>query len=261
MPEGDSLHRAAARLRPLVGLELSASSPHPRGLVTGVAAAVDGRRLEGVEAVGKHLLLRFEGGVTVRSHLRMSGRWRVGPVGSTGIGSIGTGSIGTGSIGTGRPWLVLRGEAIEATQWNGPVLTLDTGPVRRLGPDLLAEATEPRSVVGRIRATDPGRPLGEVLQDQRLVAGIGNMWMSETLWAARLSPWLSLRAVADEQLLAALEWSRAAMRASVAGARPQRAVYRRVGRPCPRCGTPIASRGQGDDNRTAYWCPACQPAA
>ena len=93
MPEGDSLHRAAARLRPLVGRDVTASSPHPRGLVTGVAAAVDGRRLEAVEAVGKHLLLRFEGGVTVRSHLRMNGRWRVGPIGSTRHG---------------RPWLVLR---------------------------------------------------------------------------------------------------------------------------------------------------------
>src|SRR4029079_4215826 len=82
MPEGDSLHRAAARLRTLFGLRLTAPSPHPRGLVTGVAKAIDGRRLEGVEAVGKNLLLRFEGGVTVRSHLRMNGRWRVGPSGS-----------------------------------------------------------------------------------------------------------------------------------------------------------------------------------
>ena len=136
MPEGDSLHRAAARLQPLVGLRLAATSPHPRGLVTGVAKAVDGRRLEGVEAVGKNLLLRFEGGVTVRSHLRMNGRWRVGRVGSTGAG---------------RPWLVLRGETIEATQWNGPVLTLDLGPVLRLGPDLLADGSDPAVLVARLR--------------------------------------------------------------------------------------------------------------
>ena len=72
MPEGDSLHRAAIRLQPLVGRRIAASSPHPRGEATGVARAVDGRVLESVEAVGKHLLLRFEGGVTVRSHLRMT---------------------------------------------------------------------------------------------------------------------------------------------------------------------------------------------
>ena len=71
MPEGDSLHRAALRLQPLVGRRVAASSPNPRGEATGVARAVDGRLLESVEAVGKHLLLRFEGGVTVRSHLRM----------------------------------------------------------------------------------------------------------------------------------------------------------------------------------------------
>lgn len=244
MPEGDSLHRAAARLRPLVGLRLTASSPHPRGLVTGVAKAVDGLRLESVEAVGKNLLLRFEGGVTVRSHLRMNGRWRVGPLGSSGAG---------------RPWLVLRGDAIEASQWNGPVLTLDPGPVRRLGPDLLADGSDPAGLVARLRRADGTRPLGEVLQDQRLVAGIGNMWMSETLWAVRLSPWLPLGKADDEALRDALGWARTAMRASVAGARPSRAVYRRAGRPCGRCGTPIESRGQGDDNRTAYWCPACQP--
>ena len=244
MPEGDSLHRAAARLRPLVGLRLTATSPNPRGLVTGVAKAIDGRRLESVEAVGKNLLLRFEGGITVRSHLRMNGRWRVGPIGSTGVG---------------RPWLLLRGDGIEATQWNGPVLTLDAGPVRRLGPDLLADASDPAVLIGRLRRGDGSRPLGEVLQDQRLVAGIGNMWMSETLWAVRLSPWLRLGAVTDDELAAALAWARTAMRASVAGARPNRAVYRRAGRPCHRCGTPIESRGQGDDNRTAYWCPLCQP--
>jgi len=212
--------------------------------VTGVAKAIDGLRLEGVEAVGKNLLLRFEGGVTVRSHLRMNGRWRVGPIGSTGAG---------------RPWLLLRGDTVEATQWNGPVLTLDVGPVRGLGPDLLADETDPAALVARLRRGDGARPLGEVLQDQRLVAGIGNMWMSEALWAARLSPWLPLANARDEGLLEALEWARSAMRASVAGARPVRAVYRRAGRACGRCGTPIVSRGQGDDNRTAYWCPTCQP--
>ena len=244
MPEGDSLHRAAARLRPLVGLRLTATSPHPRGLVTGVAKAIDGRRLEGVEAVGKNLLLRFEGGVTVRSHLRMNGRWRVGPIGSTGAG---------------RPWLLLRGEAVEATQWNGPVLTLDLGPVRRLGPDLLADGSDPAALVARLRRGDGSRPLGEVLQDQRLVAGIGNMWMSEALWAVRLSPWLPLAAGAR----------RGARRGVAVGAvgdarlgcgcaaGSRRVPPRRA--PCGRCGTPIVSRGQGDDNRTAYWCPACQP--
>jgi endonuclease-8 len=246
MPEGDSLHRAAARLRPLVGERVAASSPNSRGLATNVARAVDGRVLESVEAVGKHLLLRFEGGVTVRSHLRMNGRWRVRERG--------------GPAWRGSPWLVLETARHEATQWNGPVLTLDDGPARRLGPDLLAEATTVARVVGRIRAADPRRLLGEVLLDQRVVSGIGNMWLAELLWQARLSPWREAGAASDEELAAALSWARVAMRRSVAGERPPRAVYRRAGRPCPRCGTPVRSRGLGEHNRTAYWCERCQRA-
>ena len=243
MPEGDALHRAAARLQPLVGQRIEAESPHPQGAATGVARVVDGRVLEGVEAVGKHLLLRFEGGVVLRSHLRMSGRWRVGPRG--------------GEL-RGRPWLVLRGGSWEASEWNGPVLTLEERPVRRLGPDLLAESTEVEDVVGRLRA-DPGRLVGEALLDQRLVAGIGNMWLAEALWHARVSPWRRVEEVPDDELVAAVGWARDAMRASVRGVRSRRMAYRRAGRPCRRCGTPIESRGLGEANRTAYWCPRCQP--
>jgi endonuclease-8 len=243
MPEGDSLHRIAARLGPLVGHRVSASSPNPRGQVTGVAAAIDGRVLERVEAVGKHLVLRFDRGVTLRSHLRMTGRWTIGPV---------------GSVRKGSPWLVLRAGSIEAAQWNGPVLTLDTRAVGDLGPDLLADATDPVTVVERLRRADGDRPLGQALQDQRLVAGIGNMWMSEALWAVGLSPWLSLASVDDSELLAAVTWVRGAMRNAVIDPRPARAIYRRAGRPCLRCRELVRSRGQGDANRTAYWCPGCQ---
>jgi endonuclease VIII len=243
MPEGDALHRAAARLQRLVGQRIEAESPNPQGEVTGVARAVDGRVLERVEAVGKHLLLHFEGGVVVRSHLRMNGRWRVGPRAST----------------RGRPWLVLRGGGWEATQWNGPVLTLERRPLGRLGPDLLADDTDVAAVVARLRREPPSRVVGEALVDQRVVAGIGNMWLAEALWHARVSPWAALGAVSDEELEAAVYWAREAMRAAVHVPRGRRSVYRRAGMACRRCGTPIASRGLGDANRTAYWCPSCQP--
>jgi endonuclease-8 len=154
---------------------------------------------------------------------------------------------------------VLRGGAWEARQWNGPVLTLDERPVRRLGPDLLAAETEVEDVVRRLRLADPERVVGEALLDQRLVAGIGNMWLAEALWHARVSPWRMLRDVGDEELEGALRFAQEHMRASAAGARPSRAAYRRSGRSCPRCGTPIRSRGLGETNRTAYWCPTCQP--
>ena len=93
-------------------------------------------------------------------------------------------------------------------------------PVRRLGPDLLAAGSDPAALVGRLRRGDGSRPLGEVLQDQRLVAGIGNMWMSETLWAVRLSPWLPLANAGDEELLEALQWARSAMQAVGRGCAP-----------------------------------------
>jgi endonuclease-8 len=244
MPEGDSLHRVAARLQALVGERVDASSPSPRGLATGVARAVDGRVLDSVEAIGKHLLLRFEGGVTVRSHLRMNGRWRV--------------RERNGRALSGSPWLVLLTQRFEATQWNGPVLTLDDGRAARLGPDLLAGTTRVDDVVARLRAVDSRRLLGDVLVDQRVVSGIGNMWLAELLWRARLSPWRALGAATDDELADGLTWARAAMLESVRGARSARAVYRRAGRPCPRCGAPVSSRGLGDANRTAYWCASCQ---
>src|SRR5919108_1283136 len=107
MPEGDSLHRAARRLQALVGERVAVEAPHPRAAAEGVAERIDGRRLLGVEAIGKNLLLRFEGGLVLRSHLRMTGRWQVRP--------------GRAKL-VGKPWLVLRSTGHEAVLWNGPVL-------------------------------------------------------------------------------------------------------------------------------------------
>lgn len=245
MPEGDTLHRAAQRLQALVGECVEVEAPHPRAAATGVAPRIDGKLLEGVEAVGKHLLLRFQGGLVLRSHLRMSGRWRVEP---------------RGTPRTGRPWLVLRGATLEAVLWNGPVLSLDRGPVERLGPDILAPELDLDAIVARFRR-QASRAVGDVLLDQHVVAGIGNMWKAEALWQARLSPWQPVRDCEDMQLRDVLGGARRTMQAALAGPRPRRSVYRRAGRPCPRCGEPIRSRGQGDDNRIAYWCPGCQAGA
>jgi endonuclease-8 len=242
VPEGDSLHRAARRLQPLVGQRLEVESPNPRAQATGVAGRVDGRVLESVEAVGKNLLLRFEGGLVVRSHLRMTGRWRIEP---------------RGTARTGLPWLVLRGDELEGVLWNGPVLTLEARNVRRLGQDVLAEDFDVDAAMRRLRGAAQLR-LGEALQDQRLLAGIGNMWMAEALWTVRVSPWAWVRDASDETLREVVEAARRLMREALATGRPGRQVYRRAGRPCLRCGTIVRSRGQGDENRTAYWCPGCQ---
>src|SRR5919199_4404224 len=152
MPEGDTLHRIAERMRVLEGEVVEARSPHPRADALGIAGRIDGRRLERVEAVGKHLLLTFEGDLVVRSHLRMRGRWRVQPAGRKLVGT---------------PWLVLRGGAVEAILWHGPVLTMGRDAVRRLGPDIMDEPPDLDAAVARLRAAPPGRQIGEALVDQR----------------------------------------------------------------------------------------------
>jgi len=244
VPEGDAIHRTAARLQLLVGQRVAASSPSPRARATRIAERVDGRRLEAVNAVGKNLVLRFEGGIVVRSHLRLSGRWTVRP---------------TGAPLRGTPWLVLAGDTAEAVLWNGPVLELDPRALERLGPDILERPARIDAMLARFRRADPMRPFGETLLDQSLVSGIGNMWMAEILWMVELSPWRRLGDVSDAERRSALEAAAAAMSAALdRGRAATRSVYRRTGRPCPRCGTTVGSRGQGDANRIAYWCHGCQ---
>jgi endonuclease-8 len=161
----------------------------------------------------------------------------------------------------GTPWLVLRGSTVEAVQWNGPVLELESDVARRLGPDILAPEPDYDAMLSRLRLAPASTYLGEALLQQRFVAGIGNKWMAEALWEARLSPWRAIGGVGDADLRRALAAAARLMRESLAGVRGGRAVYRRAGRPCPRCGEPIRSRGQGDANRIAYWCARCQPDA
>jgi endonuclease-8 len=243
MPEGDSLHRAARRLQVLVGETVEVESPNPRAAATGVAEQLDGRRLERVEAVGKNLVLSFEGGLVLRSHLRMSGRWMVRD---------------RGAATRGRPWLVLRGSGREAVLWGGPVLELNKRALRRLGPDILSRPPELDRMVTNLRRIDQAREVGDALLDQRVVAGIGNLWKAEALWQANVSPWRRVGETTNDELRSVLTEAASLMRRSVDSGREERTIYRKAGRPCPRCRTPIESRGQGDANRTAYWCPSCQ---
>jgi endonuclease-8 len=244
VPEGDAIHRAAQRLQALVGQRIEAESPHPRSQAERIADRIDGRVLDSVAAHGKNLLFRFVGGVVLRSHLRMSGRWTVTPVESRLAG---------------RPWLVLRGERAAGVLWNGPVLELHARAIAQLGPDILEQPPSFDTMLARLRSADQTRWLGETLLDQSVVAGIGNMWLAESLWRVELSPWRRLGGVPEVDRRRALESAAKLMRESVDGARRAgHQVYRLVGRPCPRCGARIRSWGQGDDNRMTYWCPGCQ---
>ncbi|MBA3734635.1 MAG: DNA glycosylase [Actinobacteria bacterium] len=243
MPEGDALHRAARRLQVLVGQQLEVETPHPRAAVKQLAPRLDGRRLEQVEAIGKNLLLRFEGGVVLRSHLRMKGRWLV---------------LRRDAPIFGQPWLVLRGDEYVGAMFNGAVLELDKGVAKRLGPDIIAEPPDYDTMRERFRAENQQRQVGDALLDQRLVAGIGNLWKAESLWHARVSPWRRLTEVTDADLRATLEAAHRLMRGRLDDMAGSAQAYRRKGRPCPRCGAKIESWPQGDDARMAYWCPQCQ---
>jgi endonuclease-8 len=233
-------------MQALVGQRVEVETPHPRARAAVDVGRLDGRRLDAVDAHGKNLLFRFEGGVVLRSHLGASGRWQVR-------------SRADARPGARNPWLVLRTPTQEATLWNARVLELHARALARLGPDILATPPDLDAMTARLRRADGTRFLGESLLDQTIVAGIGNMWLAEALWEARLSPWRRLRAVSEGERRRALAACARLMRAALEGGRPRRLqAYRRTGRPCSRCGAAIRSFPQGDGNRVAYWCPGCQ---
>ncbi len=254
MAEGDTILRAARRISDaLAGERVSAEAPNPRGRAAGVGS-LDGRVLRVAEARGKHLLLDF-GTLTLHSHLGMSGSWHLYRRGEAW------------EKPPGRAWAVIRGAGHEAVQWGGPTLrVLRSGQLRRdpklagLGPDILSADFDPAEAAGRMRARDSSRELGDALLDQRLLAGIGNVFKSEACFAARLDPWRSLATLSDAELDDVIGAAREQMKASVLNGRRPAKVYGRRGEPCPRCAAPIRAAGQGDANRTTFWCPHCQGA-
>lgn len=250
MAEGDTILRAARRLdAALTGEMLTVSAPNPRGRAAGVER-LDGHHLERISSHGKNLLLHC-GDLVLHSHMGMSGSWHVYPRGARWRKP------------RNSAWAVLAGEGREAVQFGGPTLRLIAATrlardpqLARLGPDVLAPELDLDQVVRSLRS-DPSRALGDALLDQSLVAGIGNIFKSEACFAARLDPWAPLAALTDDELLAVLAAARSLMLAAVETGRPAYAVYR-ARRPCPHCGGRVAVRGQGDANRTTYWCPRCQ---
>ncbi len=249
MAEGDTIVRAAARIEAAIGGDrVSVSAPNPRGRAAQVER-LDGMTLNRVETTGKNLLFDF-GDLALHSHLGMNGSWRTYPAG------------GRWNTPRRSAWVALRGDRGEAVQFGGPTLRVAgvkaiRRELARLGPDILAPDLALSDAVASVgRAAD--RELGDALLDQALVAGIGNIFKSEACFAARGDPWRRVGDLSRDELDAVLTAARDLMRESVASGRPSRAVYKRPGQPCQICGTAIRSRGQGDANRTTYWCPSCQ---
>ena len=266
MPEGDTIYRTATVLREaLLGGRITAARAQAR---PGMRRVPDLSRLVGtevtsVESRGKHLLIGFSNGMTLRSHMRMTGSWhRYRP---------------------GEPWrrpasrasAVLETERSVAVAFDAPVVELLTDADRRrsrslteLGPDLLGLDFDADEALRRLRERNDAE-LGNALLDQRAVAGVGNVVKSETAFVERLDPWAPVRAYDDDALRAALATARRLLQANTGGGarvttgNPRRGqqlwVYGRAGRPCRRCGTIIRSARQGELARPTYWCPTCQP--
>jgi endonuclease-8 len=253
MPEGDSLARTAAGLRPyLVGRTITAATapaPGPR------ADRLVGSTVTSVEAAGKNLLIRFDNGLEVRTHLRMTGSWhRYRP---------------------GEAWRRPRSRARLVLEVPGAVAVCFDAPtvelfeqrtealhpsLSQLGPDLLKDPFDADETLRRLRSPErTSMPVAVALLDQRALAGIGNEVKNESLWEAKVSPWTPVSEVDDATLRRLIEIAREHLRLGAAtGRRPQR-IYDRAGRPCPRCGTQLRVVEQRSDlPRLTYWCPTCQ---
>lgn len=271
MPEGDNLARTADGLRPhLLGLRVSAARAHVPGPAI---SRIVGATVTEVLSIGKNLLIRFDNGLEVRTHLRMRGTWhRYRP---------------------GEPWrrapgrasLVIEVPGAVAVAFDTPVVELLEQrterlhpPLGGLGPDLLDPNVDLDEAKRRLREPSrAGHSIAEAITDQRAVAGLGNVYKSEILWLERIDPFASVADLDDATLDRLLELGRRLLVANAARAggrvttagpdarrRDPRAggdpvwVYRRAGRPCRHCGTLIRAAQQGDLPRTTYWCPNCQ---
>ncbi|MFH9940326.1 Fpg/Nei family DNA glycosylase [Streptomyces murinus] len=259
MPEGDTVWQAARRLHEALAGEVLIRSDFrvPK------YATVDltGRRVLSTVPRGKHLLTRFEGGLTLHTHLRMEGAWKVYGAGERWRG--GPGHQIRVILGTDHRTAVgYRLQVLELLR-----TTEEERVVGHLGPDLLGPDWDPERALANLR-TDPARPLGEALLDQRNLAGIGNIYKSELCFLLGATPWLPVGALPADRAeklpgLAhrLLEANRDRPVRQTTGLRHQDLfVYGRAPRPCLRCRTPVrvADQGDGSQDRPAYWCPTCQ---
>lgn len=256
MPEGDSIAKTAARIRPvLVGSEvLSVYGTSPQ--LRSNAGRLTGRRVTGVRTFGKHLVIDFDQGFSIRVHLGMPGRWRV---------------MNADQPTPGKARLVLSTAAHHVCCFAAPEIEVDRTPaierrLERLGPDVLSADFDPRLMIERAR-TRPTSSMAEVVLDQRVVAGIGNVYKSELLFLAGVHPLATVEEVSDDELLEIAARAKQLLSVNVrAGARRttgERArgremwVYERAGRPCRRCASGIQTARIAD--RVTFWCPTCQP--
>jgi endonuclease-8 len=257
MPEGDTIHRTAVALRAaLVGKQLRVFRvTRARGSPPAIGALI-----ERVESRGKHLDIAWDDGVVLHTHMRMTGSWHLYRCGERWR----------------RPaWqarVVIGVDGFEAVCFNAPVVELHSGSAsarRRdvvLGPDLCRADADLDECVARLgHFRRPGTPIADALLDQRVACGVGNVYKSEALWAARIHPLTPAEQLPEKIRRELLATAADLLRANLDGARRAThagalAVYGRAGRPCRRCGSRVVSQHIGEHARVTFWCPTCQPA-
>jgi endonuclease-8 len=259
MPEGDTIHRIAAQLAPrLTGKTLE------RVTTQGLVRDVGGRTVTSVAAHGKHLVIELDSGAYLRAHLGMNGRFRAytRAAGDALLARLSPGRASLALVTDDAVYVWIGAPTIEISHRRTP---LHGSAVAALGPDVLADDFDHRLAAARA-AEHGGRLIADVLLDQRIVAGIGNIYKSESLFTAAVDPRArvaQLDAAALESIYAAAHRLMKASLSTGPGATqqnaPAHAVYSRTGRPCPRCGTPIACYQLGDPPRWTWSCPTCQP--
>ena len=243
MPEGDTLRRTAdARRGRLLGKVITQARPAP-------FERLRGEQVTSVEAQGKHLLIGFSSGLVMHSHLRMTGSWHLYRPGEAWRKPA---RLATASLAV---------EDAVAVLFSAPTAELLRARearqrLGRLGPDILAGELDLAEILRRARLSDR-QPLGELLLDQRVAAGIGNIHKCESLWRLRLDPWRPATDLGDEELGELYQDARRGLQAALrAPLRP--AVAGRAGRSCPRCAHRVECRLQGSPPRFTYFCPTCQ---
>lgn len=263
MPEGDTIFRAARTLHAaLAGRTVTRfASSLPQVAAAARHHRIEGRAVSAVEARGKHLIVRFEGGPALHTHMRMTGSWHLYRAGTRWRASAATARA---VVEAGDRVAVCF--AAPVVEWLTPAQEAEHRPLASLGPDLLSSAFDPAAARENLRRRAT-RDVGDALMDQSALAGIGNVYKSETLFLCGVDPFARVEALDDATLdrlvaTAARQLKRnaapsAGMRRTREG--PQRVwVYRRQGQPCLRCGAAIRMKRQGELARSTYWCPRCQ---
>lgn len=255
MPEGDTIHRTASRLKPVLeGQPLVAfRAPMLRGDRPKLGALITK-----VEAVGKNLLIRFDSGLVLRSHMKMTGSWHIYRAGERWQQPS---HLVRALVDVG-DWVAVCFSAPIVETWHEA--SSSPTPLAHLGPDLCtADADLDEAVRRTTTVADPTASLADVLLDQRVACGIGNVYKSEALWARRLSPFAQLQSLDPQQRRDLFETAHrqlrsnldTAERTTVAGGL---AVYGRHRQPCRACATLVKMCQFGENPRSTYWCPSCQ---